>query len=177
MSIKLNNVLFDNGGVARYNNVSLRAIKYGATEVWKKALPILENGVSYYGGASIVASDAIVHGMNTNIQANGWHLQNDGRAAAALANPVSFTGYSKICFQVLSNDVFSTLNLGFINGHKGWLTGGGITGTHYTTLTNGQKGTFSVPLIGTSGYVHIENNSSGTGVSPCLVIVSKIWLE
>lgn len=177
MSIKLNNVAFNNGGIAKFNNVSLSSIKYGATEVWKKALPILENGVSYYGDAAIVASDAIVYGMNTNIQGSGWHLQNDGRAAAALANPVSFTGYSKLCFQVSSNNVFSSLNLGFINGGKGWLTGGGITGTHYTTLTSGQTGVFSVPLTGTSGYIHIENNSSGIGVSPKLVIVSKIWLE
>lgn len=37
MPIKLNNVAFNDGGTAKYNNTALGAIKYGNTQVWRKA--------------------------------------------------------------------------------------------------------------------------------------------
>ena len=54
MSIKLNNVAFNDGGIAKFNNVSLSAIKYDATQVWQsKPTFLFDNGdqaVAFTGG-------------------------------------------------------------------------------------------------------------------------------
>lgn len=58
MPIKYNNVMFNDGGTAKYNNTSLSAIKYGATQVWLSKFILFNNGQSssYTGGWSTGAS-------------------------------------------------------------------------------------------------------------------------
>ena len=159
-------------------NKQIAKVYKGNTLIYNAEYVILNGATSNAGSPSIVVSDS-GDTRNTGLGDGAWYLINNGASVAALANKVTFTGYSKLWFRVLENKAFTDASIGYRTDTKTWLNASGVVSATRVDLSPNQIGDFyiNIPSGNTSGYIIIQQTSQGVGVMPSPLRISKIWLE
>lgn len=102
MALIFNNTSVPSSGAVVYNNVALQQVRYGSTVVWKKALEIFGNGVSYYGAPYLQVGNGYVN--TTSGYASIYFSSNSGDVYGALPSPVDTTGFTMLKFTLAATN-------------------------------------------------------------------------